>query len=187
MRERLVRIAVGVAAQAALEDLAGDVAAAEAELRRGYDVLDRLGDRYWLPTFAGLLARAVLQQGRPDEAGSLISVAEERARCDDVDAQALWRSARAKLLARAGEHDIAEELALEAVDVLSSTDAVFFQVAALTDLAEVQLVGGRAAEAATTVDAALALAEAKQSPVLVSRLRALREAAAGGRLPVGLA
>ena len=63
-----------------VEFLAGDTAAAEAELRRGYDVLDRLGDRYYLPTFAGLLARALLQQGRPDEAAELTRIAEERAR-----------------------------------------------------------------------------------------------------------
>jgi ATP/maltotriose-dependent transcriptional regulator MalT len=166
-----------------VEFLADDLVAAEAELRRGYDVLDALGDRYWLPTFAGLLARALLLQGRPDEAAELADVAEERARADDVDAQALWRCARARLLARAGEHDGATELALEAVDLLGSTDAVLFQVAALTDLVEVQQLAGRFAEAATTADAALALAEAKGSPVLVSRLRALKEAALAGRLP----
>jgi predicted ATPase/class 3 adenylate cyclase len=167
-----------------VEFLAGDPSAAESELRRGYDVLDRLGDRYYLPTFAGLLARALLLQGRPEEAAELTSIAEDRARCDDVDAQALWRSARAKLLARSGDLEVAEELALEAVDVLASTDAVFFQVAALSELAEVQLVGGHVAEATTTVDAALALAEAKQSAVLVARLHAIREAAVVGHLPV---
>jgi hypothetical protein len=110
-------------------------------------------------------------------------IAEERARADDVDAQALWRCVRAKLLARSGEHDAAQELALEAVDVLASTDAVLFQVSALTDLAEVQQQGGRFAEAAKTAATALALAEAKESPVLIARLRSLGEAAATGRLP----
>ena len=157
-----------------VEFLAGDVAAAEAELRRGYDVLDRLGDRYWLPSMAGLLARALLLQGRSAEAAELTDVAEERARGDDVDAQALWRSARAKLLARSGEQDAAEELGLEAVALLAPTDAVLGQIAALFDLAEIQQVAGRFAEAAATADAALALAKQKQSPVLVSLLQASR-------------
>jgi predicted ATPase/class 3 adenylate cyclase len=165
-----------------VEFLAGDAVAAEAELRRGYEVLDRLGDRYSLPNVASLLARALLLQSRPDEAAQLIAVAEERARIDDVEAQALWRSARAKLLARAGKHDEAEELAVEAVDLLSSTDGVFFQVAALYDLAEVQQIAGRFDRASVTVETALALAEAKQSPVLVSRLRALGDAAAAGHV-----
>ena len=80
---------------------------------------------------------------------------------------------------------MAEELAQEAVELLASTDAVFFQVAALSDLAEVQRAIGRFNEAATTVGAALALAEAKQSPVLVSILRGLEEAARVGRLLEG--
>jgi predicted ATPase/class 3 adenylate cyclase len=166
-----------------VEFLAGDAAGAEAELRRGYEVLDRLGDRYFLPTIAGLLAQALLLQGRSSEAAELTDIAEERARCDDVDAQALWRSVRAKMLARSGEQEAAEELALEALELLAPTDAVLFQVAALFDLAEVQQIGGQFTEAATTADAALALAEAKQSPVLVSRLQALKEAAAVARLP----
>ena len=157
-----------------VEFLAGNAAAAEAELRRGYDVLDRLGDRYLLPSIAGLLARALLLQGRTAEAAELADVAEERARCDDVDAQALWRSARAQLLARSGAQDAAEELALEAVGLLAPTDYVPGQIAALADLAQVQQLGGKFAEAATTIDAALALAQAKQSPVLVSLLEASR-------------
>jgi predicted ATPase/class 3 adenylate cyclase len=166
-----------------VEFLADDAAAAEAELRQGYEVLDRLGDRYFLPTFAGLLARALLLQGRLDEAAELTDLAEERARLDDVDAQALWRCARARLLARAGQHDAAEELALEAVDLLASTDAILFQVWVLSDLIEVQQVAGRFSEAAATAEAALALAEAKESPVLIARLQALKEAALAGRLP----
>ncbi|HUP32371.1 MAG TPA: AAA family ATPase [Gaiellaceae bacterium] len=166
-----------------VEFLADDPVAAEAELRRGYELLDRLGDRYSLPSIAGRLAQAMLLQGRPEEAAELTDVAEERARRDDVDAQVLWRSARAKLLARSGEQEAAEELALEAVGLLAETDYVLAQIAALSELVEVQ-VGSKSTEAVSTLDSALALAEAKQSPVLVSRLRALREAAAVDRLPM---
>ena len=46
-----------------VELLAGDAAAAERELRRGYDYFSRLGERYLLSSVAGLLAEAVARTG----------------------------------------------------------------------------------------------------------------------------
>ena len=157
-----------------VEFLAGDAAAAEAELRRGYEVLDGLGDRYWLPSIAALLAQALHLQGRAEEALALTVAAEERARADDVDAQALWRSARAKLLAESGS-PAAEQLAQDAVALLAPTDALVPKISALADLADVQAAIGRRDDALATLEDALALAEAKQSASLVARLRRLVE------------
>jgi len=47
-----------------VELLAGDPAAAERELRRDFDELSEMGERYFLSTAAGELARAVYAQGR---------------------------------------------------------------------------------------------------------------------------
>src|SRR5439155_12914091 len=56
---------------ASVELLAGDPAAAERELRRDYDQLERMGANYLLATTAGLLAQAVAAQGRDAEAEEL--------------------------------------------------------------------------------------------------------------------
>ena len=50
------------------ELLAGNAAGAERELRRGFNVLEELRERYLLSTLAGLLARALWAQGRIGEA-----------------------------------------------------------------------------------------------------------------------
>ena len=54
-----------------VELLAGDAEAAERELRRGYDYLSRIGERYLLSSVAGLLAEAMVAQGRLEEAEAL--------------------------------------------------------------------------------------------------------------------
>jgi ATP/maltotriose-dependent transcriptional regulator MalT len=159
-----------------VEALAGDAAAAEAVLRRGYVVLDELGDRFWLPSVAGLLAQALIAQGRLDEADEPARLAEERARADDVDAQSQWRCARAKILALSGEPRRAETLAREAVELLEPTDAVLVQVAALADLSAVLAADGRQQDALAPLERAIRLARAKASPALVARLQAVRPA-----------
>ena len=83
-----------------VEMLAGDPAAAERELRRDFDELLEMGEKYFLSTAAGELARAVYAQGRYAEAEELTLMAEELSAGDDLTSQALWRSVRAKALAR---------------------------------------------------------------------------------------
>ncbi|HXV33385.1 MAG TPA: adenylate/guanylate cyclase domain-containing protein [Gaiellaceae bacterium] len=120
-----------------VELLAGEPAAAERELRRDFEELSEMGERYFLSTAAGELARAVYAQGRYDEAEELTRVAEELSADDDLTSQALWRSVRGKTLARRGLAGEAEELARAAVGLLEGTDALILQADALEDLAEV--------------------------------------------------
>jgi class 3 adenylate cyclase/tetratricopeptide (TPR) repeat protein len=158
-----------------VELLARDPAAAEHELRRDYDELSEMGERYFLSTAAGELARAVYAQGRYAEAEELTRVAEELSADDDVTSQALWRSIRAKTLARRGLGAEAEELAREAVALLEGTDALILQADALEDLAEVlALVGSAGARDALT--AALGRLERKDDVVSVGRVRESLEA-----------
>ena len=49
------------------ELLAGNPLAAEMELRKDYEALERMGDRYYRSTLAGMLAEALYQQARYDE------------------------------------------------------------------------------------------------------------------------
>ena len=113
-----------------VELLAGNPEAAERELRRGYDHLAALGERYLLSSVAGLLAEALFEAERFDEAEDAALATEELADESDVDAQSLWRTTRAKILAQRGSLVEAEALAREAVELLAPTDGVVTKVAA---------------------------------------------------------
>jgi class 3 adenylate cyclase/tetratricopeptide (TPR) repeat protein len=154
-----------------VEMLAGDPEAAERELRRDFAELFEMGEKYFLSTAAGELARAVYAQSRYAEAEELTLMAEELSADDDLTSQALWRSVRAKALARRGLAREAEELAREAVELLRGTDAVALQAGTLEDLAEVlALVGVDGTR--EYLEEALALFERKDDVVSTERLRA---------------
>jgi predicted ATPase len=153
-----------------VELLAGDPAAAERELRRGYEYLSRLGERYLRSSVAGLLAEAVVTQGRVDDAEMLAAETEELAAADDVDAQSLWRVAKAKVLAQRGELAEAETLAREAVELLAPTDYVLNQVSALACLAWLMSMNGSDPYARELFAEARALSQAKGSEIMFERL-----------------
>jgi class 3 adenylate cyclase/tetratricopeptide (TPR) repeat protein len=93
-----------------VEMLAGDFPAAERELRRDYEALDAIGERYLLSTVAGLLARAIEAQGRHEEAEAITKKVEEIAAPDDPVEQATWRAIAARILARRREREPALRL-----------------------------------------------------------------------------
>ena len=151
----------------AVELLAGDPAAAEHELRRDYEALDRMGEKYLLSTIAGLLAQVLCAQGRYEEANEMCMITASVAAEDDAQSQALWRSVRAKVLARRpddAEHAVA--LAREAVEILRSTDAIVWQADALVDLAETLAAIHDEAGAERALAEAAALYELKGSSVV---------------------
>ena len=154
---------------ALVELLAGDPAAAEQALRRDTQALETMGETYFLSTMSALLARAVREQGRDDEALELTRTAERIAANDDVDAQVLWRSVRAPILARQGALDEAESLARAALEQARQTDFVMLLAETLVELAHVLRIAGRdgAQEAMTE---ALELYRAKGDTVSVGRL-----------------
>jgi hypothetical protein len=83
----------------------------------------------------------------------------------------LWRSVRAKALARRSLEVDAEELAREAVALLEGTDALILQADALEDMAEVfELAGGNGAR--ECLKEALNRLELKEDIVSVVRVRA---------------
>ena len=164
----------------AVELLAGDPDAAERELRRDYEALDRMGETYFLSTIAGLLAQALYAQGRFEEANAMCSVTASAAAEDDVQSQALWRSVRAKVLARRGDRIPALDLAEAAVVQLRATDAVVWQADASVDLAETRLLLGDAAGAEAAISDAVALYRRKGSEVAAERARAVASLAVEG-------
>jgi tetratricopeptide (TPR) repeat protein len=149
----------------AVEMLAGDFVAAEAELRADLEVLRELGERDYMPTTAALLAEVLYGQGRHDEADELSRESESLAAPDDVFSQYLWRSVRAKLLARRGAQGEAETLAERAVALIAETDDPDSQGNALLDLAEVYEAAGRVDEARRALERAEAAFASKGNVV----------------------
>jgi len=155
-----------------LELLAGDPAAAVELGEEGCRLLEQAGERAWLSTTLGVLARALYALDRLDEADGRAAQAAELGASDDAITQMLWRQVRAKVLARRGEHAEAERLAREAVAVGSKADMINSLGDAHLDLAEVLELAGRREEAAVELEKALALYERKGNLVLAERPRA---------------
>jgi ATP/maltotriose-dependent transcriptional regulator MalT len=158
-----------------VEMLAADAAAAERELLRDTETLTGLGEKYFLPVLTGLLAQAVYAQGRTEDAAEISLVAEDLAATDDVEAQAVWRAVRAKVLAQSGDHEDAERLAREAVTLLRQTEATVKLADALLDLAEVLITSGQIRAGRAALEEGSRLYEAKGNVVAHSRARALLE------------
>jgi ATP/maltotriose-dependent transcriptional regulator MalT len=156
-----------------IELLAGDLEAAERQLRSDYDALSRLGERFLLSSVAGSLGRVVYQLDRFDDAEGLAMIVEQLAADDDVDAQALWRSVLGMCLARRGETEEGVRLAAEAVALRRGTDALVLLAEAVTDLAEALRFTGRDDEVRALRTEALRLYERKGDVVSAGRLRAL--------------
>ena len=156
-----------------IEMLAGDPEAAEIELRRACETLERLGEKGFLSTRAGLLAHALCAQGRYEEAGPFIEVAVEAGSEDDQSTQALWRSARAKVVAQKGDVDEALRLAKEAVAIVAPTDWLNTRGDALLDLAEVLELAERPDEAAPVLAEALHLYQQKGNIVAAEKAEQL--------------
>jgi tetratricopeptide (TPR) repeat protein len=154
-----------------IDEVAGDVDAAERELRDGYEQLVTLGDRAYLSTAAGRLARCVALRGDLVEAEELADVCEASSASDDLYSQVAWRQARALVLAQRTDADGALRLAHEAVALSRGSDDCLLRALALEDLAEVHRLSGRIAEAVGSLEGAMDLWQDKGAVAVVDRLR----------------
>ena len=158
-----------------VELLADDPAAAEQELREGYETLERLGETGYLSTVVALLAEAARAQGRLEEAVQLSEASERASARDDFDSQGAWRNARARALAQQGALAEAERLARESVALLEPTDFLINRAESHSALAEVLRLSGRPEEAAAALEESLRLYEQKGDLVSAGRIRSLRD------------
>jgi tetratricopeptide (TPR) repeat protein len=156
-----------------VELLADDPAAAERELRWGYETLRAVGEMGWLSTLVAFLAEALYAQGRGDEAQEMAAVSRDTAGSEDAYSQVFWRGVSARVLARAGQPEEAERLAREAVTLGEGTDSMELQGTALCNLAEVLAAGRRKAEAKDALTRAVQLFERKGNVLLAGRARRL--------------
>jgi tetratricopeptide (TPR) repeat protein len=158
--------------EAAVALLGGRPDVAEAHLRKGYEALRAVGERGTLATTSAMLAQAVYDQGRHDEADELCAATAEMAAPDDLVTQVIWRRVRAKVLAGRGRHDEAAALMREALDGLERTDLLSEHGDALLDLAEVERLAGRPAAAEAAARRALERYERKGNLVSAEWARA---------------
>jgi predicted ATPase/DNA-binding SARP family transcriptional activator len=170
----LVTYIAGVASAAGyIEMLAGDPEAAERELRAAYELVHRTGvhGSYFGMGVREELAQALYALGRDEEAARLSEETERLAALDDVQAQVLWRSVRAKTFARAGRTEEAEPLAREAVTLAEATELMLVRAGALADLGDVLALAGRGADAAVQLELAADVYARKGDRVSAARLR----------------
>jgi class 3 adenylate cyclase/tetratricopeptide (TPR) repeat protein len=168
---------------ASIETLAGDYDAAERELRWGYETLERMGAESAQATIGSFLAETVYEQGRDEEAERLTEISDQLAAADDLVPQVLWRSVRAKVFARRGDLEPAEELGREAVSHAAGTDFPDLKASTSLDLAEVLAAAGKTDEAEHLVARAKELYQQKGNVVAATQsgLRSPHPTRSGGR------
>jgi tetratricopeptide (TPR) repeat protein len=155
-----------------VEWLAGDLAAAERALRRGFEELERLGELGSRASVAALESRILHRQGRLEEAERLAAIVEATASEDDIWSQVLLRLTRARVLADSGRVADAEEVAREALATVEKTDLLDLHGDTLLDLGHVLRAAGRPDESRACVEQALSLYERKANLVSAEWARA---------------
>jgi predicted ATPase/DNA-binding SARP family transcriptional activator len=156
-----------------MEMIAGNYAAAEQDLREGYEALRALGERGRCASAVTWLAEAAYAQGRLGQAQRLTEEAEALAGAtDDYDAQGRWRATRAKLLARRGQHPAAARLAGEAVACVPAPGGAPELAEFLEAQAEVLQLAGALDQAEASLRRALRFYQDRRMVPLAERARA---------------
>ena len=163
-----------------IEEMAGDLEAAERSFRAEYELHRRMGDEGHGSTSAAYLAVALCRLGRFDEAEEFATIARTIGADDDLATQASARSAQALVKSARGDHDEARRLAQEAVDMYAEAQSPWFHGDVLMTLAEVSRAAGMPEEAADAARDALAAYESKgHEPGMASARALIDEVLAG--------
>ena len=163
--------AMGACEMAWYVEMPQDPAGAEKEFRRGYELLEDMGETGMRSSVAAYLSHALVRVDRIDEAERFTILSEELASSDDYISQTAWRSARAHVFARRGRLEEAVDLAREAVLIAEPTSDLNRKADGLVDLAEVLHRAHRSQEAPAAAAEALELYEAKGNLVGAARAR----------------
>jgi class 3 adenylate cyclase/tetratricopeptide (TPR) repeat protein len=154
-----------------LETLAGDLSAAEREVRRACEALQAIGETAIFSTLAADLALILCDLSRFEEADSFIELSRTAAGPGDAVSQARWRVARARVLASEGRAEHAVDLARQAVALAGATDFINLQADTHVQLALILELASRRGEAVDVLERALSLYEQKGNVVSADRAR----------------
>lgn len=158
-------------ARASMELVAGDLGAAEHELRVALDLARDVGLREAVAQTAAQLSLLVVRRD-PADAAQLASVSRESAPAESVAAQALWRAATARALATRAEHGEAERLARRAVPLVPA-EMLNLRADLLVSLGEILSTGGDETPATSVIGEAVELYERKGNLASAARARSL--------------
>ena len=150
-----------------MEVLAGDLAAAERELRDVIDIAAAMEAAHYVALYRVRLARVLNDQGRHEEAGALLDEAAMRY----YTGTPWWKSNRARVLAARGELDEAVALAHEAAAQEAGNADITAVAQTLVDVSEVLVAADDRAGAEAALSEAIALNEEKGNIVAAEQCR----------------
>jgi class 3 adenylate cyclase/ATP/maltotriose-dependent transcriptional regulator MalT len=153
------------------ERLAGDPAAALEASKRGCQMFEEIGERSWLSSALGIQGQALYDLGDLDAASEAAARGLELGASDDAMTQILSRSVEAKVLARRGSLEEAEQLAREATRIADTTDMSCSRGSAYEDLGHVLYLAGKTAEADGAIEQAVEIFDAKGAVAMSERAR----------------
>jgi predicted ATPase/class 3 adenylate cyclase len=139
----------------------GDLKAAEAELRWGYQTLRDMGERAALSTVAAYLARVLVAEGRYAEAEALTVESEKTAAAGDLASLIAWRGTRLPCRLAVGDTTGAGDLGRAALALAENTDDLELRGYAHAGLAAVLAAVGDSHAAAAETSAATSAYRAK--------------------------
>jgi class 3 adenylate cyclase/tetratricopeptide (TPR) repeat protein len=149
-----------------MEALAGDLAAAERELREAMDVAVGMGAAHYVALYGVRLSRVLNDQGRHDEAAALLDEA-----ADLYAGTPWWKSNRARVLAARGELEEAVALAGEAAAQEAASEDITAVAQTLVDVSEVLRAAGDRSGAEAALMEAIELNEEKGNVVAAQLCR----------------
>ncbi|MGB3476863.1 MAG: BTAD domain-containing putative transcriptional regulator [Mycobacterium sp.] len=155
-----------------IELVADDPGGAEPHLRQAYHGFRRMGLDADTAETAALLGRTCLALGRDAEAEELCSESERLAG-HALKASIAWRTLRALLLTRRGDHAAARQMAESAVDLAERTDALVDHGDACLALATVLNAAGDGTGARAAAERATRLYERKGAEALAVKARVM--------------
>lgn len=144
---------------------------AERYFRRGVEALDRLGETGFNSTMTALLAHALGDLGRWDEAEEMVERSCELAAPDDFASQVEWRAVLGRILVVRGRPDEALALLDEAVAIGEPTDYLDIRGRAHEVRGEVLAVLELIEEARAELDVATDIFERMGSLPAIARCR----------------
>ncbi len=148
-----------------MEMLAGQMDAAERELRDAISVATEMGASRYVALYRTKLAHVLVAQGRDEDAIAELDQVPDR--YDDP----AWRTARARVLARRGQTREALLLGREALAAMADSDNITAHADILADFAELLSADGDLAGAADALAKAVALHEEKGNVLPAERCR----------------
>ena len=155
-----------------VELVLSDPAAAEPHLRQACNGFRRMGLDADTAETAALLGRACLALNRDPEADELCTESERLAG-HALKASIAWRTLRAQLLSRSGEHDEARRVAQAAITLAERTDGLVDHGDACLSLARVLRAAGDDAGARAAAERAANLYERKGAAALTDKARSM--------------